>query len=955
MELSDLLTDLFGRHRERIALRTTGRNWTYEELDRMTSALAHRIDRECPPGRRVLVAGEHTAEAVIWTLAVMRSHAVHTPLNPGLPADRFEEFVRAADAALLVCFSREALVRAEKAGIRALHAGDVGWPAGPPPTDGVDGQQARSRVAYSIFTSGSTGRPKLVDVGHGGLLNLCRSLRRLLDITPQDQVLHFASLSFDASISEILGTLYAGASLVVPVWDQPSWLGSVSRHLAAHGCDLAMLSPSVYARLDEAARRRIRKVEFCGEALGEGEYRKAALYSRVFNAYGPTEATVCFSLAELTEFTSTIGTPIEGFRAVVRDPETGDHATAGTGELVIVGDGVALGYAGGSAAENAAFTTVDGSPAYATGDVVTLFEEGRLTYVGRIDEQIKRLGHRVNLAHVESTLAHHLGRDVALVRQDTTILLLTAAGGDATEESLMATIRDLVPVWEVPDRVVLVDALPLTSGGKVDRGALRERLASLADGVPAGDAAELRRVLDVVTAVLGREIDPDTSIFDAGGSSLAMIQIQVKLSETYGEEAVEAAFAAMDYDFAPATFLRRLRGEASPSSESGVEALLRRVEAERDALRGELPLLRRDTRHEPPPWPGEGDRTVLLTGASGFIGGHVLDRLLAAGRPVLVVSTGDPDHVLSAHRARFGRKAADYARVRATSYEELGRWVERRRGPVVDAVVHCGYQVNHLLPLDSHLSGSVRNTALVVRAAAALGARSFAFLSAASAGADFVPLTAGALTAVGDPYSRSKLISEEYVNTLAVLGCAVSHYRPGLVYGHRPEDHDYLQDDWFTGLLDTARRVGTMPRLSGYVPVCDVDTLTETLLAGLGAGSGTGESASGAAGSRSEVVVHRTYALEELLHHTGLTPSDVLAPAEWFERVRGGDEVPAPLLAAMQAALSGPGWPTAHREVDHDILGRLLGAPRDARAGDGTGAAPLAEPQNGAARASSPR
>ncbi|MFD4029999.1 AMP-binding protein [Streptomyces sp. NPDC058637] len=956
VELPDLLTDLFRRHRGRTALRTAGRTWTYEELDRVTSVLAGLIDRECPAGRRVLVSGEHTAQAAIWALAAMRSHAVHTPMNPGLPAERFAEFVRAADAALLVCFDREALARAGKAGLRALHADDVGLPTGPAAPGGASGEPARSPVAYSIFTSGSTGSPKLVDVGHGGLLNLCRSLRRLLDITPDDEVLHFASLSFDASISELLGTLYAGAALVVPDRDQASWLGSVSRYLTAHGCDLAMLSPSVYARLDEAARRRIRKVEFCGEALGESEYHKAARYSRVFNAYGPTEATVCFSLAELKEFTPTIGAPVDGFRAFVRDPDTGRDATTGTGELIIVGDGVALGYAGGSVGENAVFTTVDGSPAYATGDVVTLSDDGLLAYVGRIDEQIKRLGHRVNLAHVESTLSRHLDRELALVRQDATILLVTAADGDATEESLMARIRNLVPVWEAPDRVVLSDALPLTPGGKVDRGALRERLTSPA-AAPDGQAAELGRVLDVVAAVLGREIGPDRSIFDAGGSSLAMIQIQVKLSDAYGEEAVEAAFAAMDYDFVPAAFLRHLRGEAVAPSESAVETLLRRVEGERDALRAELPVLRRDTRHEPVSWAAAGERAVLLTGASGFIGGHVLDRLLTAGRPVLVVSTGDPERVLSGHRARFGREAADYAGVRAISYGELEEWIDRRRGPVLDAVVHCGYQVNHLLPLESHLSGSVRNTALVVRGAAALGARSFTFLSAASAGAVFLPLSAGTLTAVGDPYSRSKLISEEYVNTLAVLGCAVSHYRSALVYGHRPEDHGHLEDDWFTALLATARRVGVFPRLSGYLPVCDVGVLTDTLLGSPDARAGTAGEASRGPVSRSAVVVHRTYALDELLHHTGLSESAVLAPAEWFERVRDGGEVPAPLLAAMQAALSGPGWPSPHREVEHDILGRLLGTPPGAGTGGSTDTVTgfPAEAQNGAAPTPSPR
>ncbi|MFI9643463.1 AMP-binding protein [Micromonospora sp. NPDC051925] len=908
MELSDLLTDIFRHHAERTALRTAGRAWTYAELDRLTNALADRIDRECPPGRRVLVVGEHSAEAVVWALAAMRSGAVHTPMSPGLPVDRFEESVRVAQAGLVVCFDRESLVRADKAGVPALYAGDVGWP-----TEASARRPSGPRVAYSIFTSGSTGSPKLVDVGHGGLLNLCRSLRRLLDIAPGEQVLQFASLSFDASISEILGTLYAGATLVVPVRDQASWLGSVSRHLAEHGCDLAMLSPSVYARLDDTARRRIRKIEFCGEALGEAEFQRAIPHSRVFNAYGPTEATVCFSLAELTSFAPVIGTPIDGFRALVHDPETGGHATSGTGELVIVGDGVALGYVGGRAEEHRAFRTFDGERAYYTGDRVTL-SDGTLSYLGRIDEQVKRLGHRVNLAHVESSLSVRLDREVALVRLGDEIVLVTTADG-ATEEALMGQVRSWLPVWEAPDRIVFVDTLPLATSGKLDKNALRESLSARIGATSATDA-ELRQVRDVVTAVLGREIDPDTSIFDAGGSSLAMIQIQVKLSQIYGEQAVEAAFAAMDYDFVVVDFLQHLHGEEVDHRESPVEAVFRQVEADLATLRAELPLLARRRATRAPDPAGE---TVLLTGVSGFIGGHVLDRVLPTRRPVLVVSTTGSARVLAEHRARFGRDMADYDPVRVIGYDELERWVDQRQGPTLSRVVHCGYQVNHLLPLDSQMAGSVRSTVLVVRAAAAFGARSFAFLSAASAGEHFVPLSAAALAAVADPYSRSKLVCEGYVSALTDVGCTVAHYRAGLVYGHQDGDRGYLKDDWFTGLIELARRLRAMPRLDGYVPVCDVRELSRTLLTGVDGG-----------GSGSAVVVHRTYELAELLHHAGLSPTEVLPPAEWFDLARSSGQAHLPLLAAMQSALGGRGWRTPHREVDHDILGQLLGTPREA-------------------------
>ena len=830
----------------------------------------------------------------------MRSHAVYTPMNPALPAERFTGSVRVADPGLVVCFDDEALARAAAAGVPALDARAARAPedeAAPDPGD--------SAVAYSIFTSGSTGLPKLVDVGHDGLLNLCRSLRRLLDIRPGEQVVQFASLSFDASITEIIAPLYAGATVVVPQREQHSWLGAVSRHLTEHGGDLIMVPPSVYARLGEQARRRVRKVQFAGEALGKAEFETAIRHSRVFNAYGPTEATVCFSVAELTAFSTTIGTPIDGFTALVRDPDTEATADSGVGELVIVGDGVALGYVGGDPGERLRFSETGGRRAYRTGDLVSL-ERAGLTYMGRVDEQVKRLGHRVNLAHVESAVAAHLGSQIAMVQVGAELVLATTGPHNGTD-SLMTRLRGLLPAWEVPDRIAVVAEFPLATSGKLDKRVLSEQLT-----VPVGTTdtgadtgAELRRVLDVVAEVLGQEVAPDISIFEAGGSSLAMMRIQVKLTEVYGQPAVESAFDAMDYDFVAADFLRHVRGEEVVREVSAAEVAHRQAAGELAALRAELPALGRGA--------SAGTGAVLVTGASGFIGGHVLERLLAEGREVLVVSTGTPERLRAGHAARFGRPAGDLDAVRVIDYPELERRIEGRDGPAVSAVVHCGYEVNHLLPLARHMSGSVRTTALVVRAAAASGAGSFAFLSAASAGERFTELSAEALSAIGDPYSRSKLVCEAYVSALDTVGCATASYRAGLVYGHGRADTGYLSDDWFSALLGLAAHLRALPRLDGYIPICDVTPLVDTLLAGVHG-----------APVRSQIVVHRTYGLDDLLDATGLGGTDVVPVTEWFDLARDSGAADPRVLAAAQSAMGGRGWQEPRRESDRDILGDLL-------------------------------
>ncbi|MGZ3143774.1 AMP-binding protein [Lentzea chajnantorensis] len=899
MRLPDLLSGAFARHADRVALRCAGREWTYSELDRITGALAARIGRECPPGRRVLVVGEHSAESVLWALAALRSHAVHTPANPALPTARFVESARVADPGLAVCFDDDSLAKAAAAGVPALDTRTVPLTAS---AAGVPDAGDRA-VAYSIFTSGSTGTPKLVDVGHGGLLNLCRSLTRLLDIGPGQEVVQFASLSFDASITEIVVPLHAGATVVVPARGVQSWLGALSQHLAEHGGDLIMVPPSVYARLGERAQRNVRKVQFAGEALGKAEFDTAARHSRVFNAYGPTEGTVCFSVAELTEFATTIGTPIDGFSALVRDLDTGRLTESGIGELVIVGDGVALGYVGGDPRERERFGEVRGSRAYRTGDRVAL-DRGGLTYMGRVDEQVKRLGHRVNLAHVEFALSAHLGVQVAMVQLDDELVLATTEAPDG-EDALMVRLRQLLPAWEVPDRVAVVPEFPLATSGKLDKNALGELLAEPTTAPGGARGEELGQVLDVVAAVLGQEVGADVSIFDAGGSSLAMMRIQVKLAELFGQQAVEAAFEAMEYDFVAADFLRHVRGEEVVRDLSPAELAFRQAETELAALRAELPELRRGA----PTGPGP----VLLTGASGFIGGHVLERLLDDGHRVLVVSTSSAQRLKAGHAARFGRSEAGLGAVEVIGYPELERHLAQGTGPAVEAVVHCGYDVNHLLPLDRHMSGSVRTTALVVRAAAAWGAQSFAFLSAASAGERFGTLSAQALTAVGEPYSRSKLICESYVDALAAVGCAGASYRAGLVYGHGETDRAFLRDDWFSSLLDLSVRLRALPRLDGYVPVCDVGLLVDALLAGVQG-----------APARSQVVVHRTYGLADLLAVTGLTESDVVDVGGWFDLARAGGAADPRVLAATQSALGGRGWREARHETDRDVLADLL-------------------------------
>jgi amino acid adenylation domain-containing protein len=940
MKLSALLAQQLARRDDLTALESGPWTWSYAELDQISRDRAALLRRSVPGGGRVLLAGEHTADALIWALAVMRAGLVYTPVSPGLPAERLREAVRVAAPSLVICCPPDvaAALRDGSAGRRDDGAGRRDDGAGRRdggasvvfaaaelaravrPSGRVPASWPAQPVAYSIFTSGSTGLPKLVNVGHGGIENLCRAQTRLFGLEPGHRVLQFSSLSFDASIAELLVTLSAGATLVVPGWDGGSWIAAVNRHLREHGCDVATLPPSVYARLDEQARTSIGTVVFAGEALSEVEFRIAARYSRVLNAYGPTEGTVCFSVTEPTRFTTSVGYPIDGYSARVYDAAAGRYSTAGRGELVLVGDGVALGYEGAAADGAGPFTTVAGQPAYHTGDDVDL-RDGEVFYIGRLDEQIKRLGHRVDLTALEGRLSRLLDSRVAMVTDGSALVLIhTAADRSAAE--LKGWLREVLPSWEVPDTVLGIPQLPVTGTGKADKNTLRAlvREAARDHAQPGGPGSgdELTVVRGVVQRVLGNEIDLTTSVYDAGGSSFTLVQIQTELAAIFGEEPVQAAFDLLDYDFTVDGFVAALRGLPALAP-TPVQRVFRAVCAELAGLPAALAALRR-------PRPSTSG-AVVVTGAGGFIGGHILDRLLGTGQPVTVVTTSAPRRLADRHCARFGREPADFADVRFLGYSDLqgdsalagsalagdtGRW---------GAVIHCGYEVNHVLPLERQLNGSVASTRALVLAAAARDADRFVFLSAASAGPRFLPFTEDALAAIGDPYSQSKFVAEAYAAALDGERCHVDLLRAGLVYGHTPRDSAFLDNDVFASLLRLSAQHGILPRLGGLIPVCHVADVADAALAAAAAGTAPGTRA---------VLVQRTYDLDALCEELGFGAARLVSPREWLRVMTEAGTADTRILAALQLWLSEAGWAEPVAVTGRPIISELWLTLRDA-------------------------
>jgi amino acid adenylation domain-containing protein len=407
---------------------------------------------------------------------------------------------------------------------------------------------SHSQLAYVIYTSGSTGTPKGVAVTHGSAANLARAQVEAFGVDATSRVLQFASPSFDAAVSEVFVTLAAGGELHLPPAGGPLAGAALAGLLAERGITHVTLPPSSLAVLPEdGALPALRTLVLAGEALPAGlAARWTGRAGRVLNAYGPTEATVCATVGEAAGgagATVPIGRPIENARVYVLDGR-GDPAPAGVpGELYVGGAGVARGYLGrpGLTAERFvpdALSGAAGARLYRTGDRARWLDSGELEFLGRLDEQVKVRGFRVEPGEVEAALRRLPGvRDAVVVaREDRLVGYVVAREGEADAAGLRARLREVLPEHMVPSALVFLDALPVTPGGKADRRALPAPEAYLAPEASDGPRTPTEEVMAAIWAdVLKLEtVGAEDDFFALGGHSLLATRVAMRARGALG-------------------------------------------------------------------------------------------------------------------------------------------------------------------------------------------------------------------------------------------------------------------------------------------------------------------------------------------------------------------------------------------------------------------------------------
>ncbi|OMB90698.1 hypothetical protein A5746_21095 [Mycolicibacterium conceptionense] len=530
---------------------------TYRELDEASNRLAHLlVDHGSEPGRCVALLLNHSAEAIIAILAVLKSGAAYLPIDPMVPDARIEFMVgdarpiaaittaglrtRLADAALAVIDIADARIQTQSA--CALH---------PPAADDV---------AYLIYTSGTTGVPKGVAITHQNVTQFLAAVDPAL-VGPGTVWSQWHSLVFDVSVWDIFGALLHGGRLVVIPEEVARSPQDLHALLVAEKVSVLSQTPSAAGMLSPQGLESAALV-VAGEACPAELVQRWAPDRVLINAYGPTEATVYATISAPLKAEAAnvvpIGAPVPGAALFVLDRWLREVPPGVVGELYVAGRGVGMGYIDRAGLTASRFVPCpfgsDGARMYRTGDLVRWGSDGQMQYLGRADEQVKIRGYRIELGEIQVALADLDGVEQAVVisREDQpgdkrlVGYVTESVTGMVDPGKARSQLAEHLPTYMVPAAVVVVDAIPLTVNGKLDRRALPapEYLDADRYRAPATPTEEI--LAGIYAQALGLErVGIDDSFFDLGGDSLSAIRLINAVNTTLDADlAVRAVFDA---------------------------------------------------------------------------------------------------------------------------------------------------------------------------------------------------------------------------------------------------------------------------------------------------------------------------------------------------------------------------------------------------------------------------
>ncbi|MGF1937503.1 MAG: non-ribosomal peptide synthetase [Nostoc sp. ChiQUE02] len=530
---------------------------SYKELNIRSNQLAHHLQKlGVVPEVLVGICIERSLEMIVTLLAILKAGGAYLPLDPSLPQERLNFILE--DAQVSVLLTQEKLLKHFEDFSNPIICIDKDWAtitqySQENPTSCV----TSDNLAYVIYTSGSTGKPKGVLLQHRGLSNLAKAQIEVFNLQPINRILQFASLSFDASIFEIVMALQTGATLYLANKESLLPGQPLLKLLREKAITYVTLPPAVLAVLPTESLPALQTIICAGESCTDDIVKRwCNSQRRFFNAYGPTEATVWSTVAEISNISEKpfIGRPIANTQIYILDKHLQPLPIGITGELYICSEGLAQGYLNRPELTiekfiSNPFSDKKGARLYKTGDLARYQTDGNIEFLGRIDNQVKIRGFRIELSEIETVLTQHqnVQKVVVIAKENVSgdkYLVAYIVPNVETQNIVLLLrefLKDKLPEYMMPKAFVLLDSLPLTASGKVDRLALT-KLDSPASGSTDKAFIAPRTPTESTLAKIWAEVlnvervGIYDNFFDLGGDSLLTVHLMKQIHKQFERE-----------------------------------------------------------------------------------------------------------------------------------------------------------------------------------------------------------------------------------------------------------------------------------------------------------------------------------------------------------------------------------------------------------------------------------
>ncbi|WP_213881927.1 non-ribosomal peptide synthetase [Pseudomonas sp. dw_358] len=788
--LSQRLLESLERFAERPALQFEERCLSFAELQQLAASVQQQLLGRLPVGESgdVIIGVCLPRSPLLYAtiLAVLASGAVYLPLDPAQPLQRQQFILENAGAVLLLHDGTHPLAGEISLALHS-HADETAVLLG--------GACHRDAACMALYTSGTTGQPKGVLLSQHNLSHFTAWYADYVALGAQSRVLQFSTLSFDSSVIDIFPTLLSGACLVVPSDDQrrdPLQLVElIQRSRLSH----AFLPPALLSLLPLDRPLGLQHVMTGGDVCEPWVIERLATQCRLYNLYGPTEATVLVTARrmEAGDSNRSLGGPIANCGVLILDAHQRPVAEGESGEIHIVGAGVGLGYLGNPSltAERYPWIELPGDTrvrAYRTGDIGRWGKQG-IELSGRLDNQVKIRGFRVEPEEIEGCLRDSLlYRQVAVVIDSQRRILAFVAEPQAEDAQalLKAHAQARLPDYMQPTVISALQQLPSASNGKIDRKALLTTPLSFSERaqhrLPANEVEQrLLGLWSELLALSEDEISTDESFFNLGGHSILLSQMLVLIREHFGRGLSINRFIEQPTLINLAVLVS---GDAVVASSVSDQAY---IDAERELGIEVQPISRMGDVHK-----------VIVTGANGFVGVHLVQALLEWGATEVACLVRGASQVMATRRftdalADNQLGHLDLSRVRVyaadTSRPLLGlnEADYRRLDQEYGALVHNAANVNHVLDYDSLAGDNVDSIFECLKLCEGASKKVFNYVSTLSAcsavdaqgqvleqpAAETPPIY------IRNGYNLSKWVAERVLERARRQGVRVNLYRPG--------------------------------------------------------------------------------------------------------------------------------------------------------------------------------